>query len=411
MDSARMSPEERRASASLASLFGLRMLGLFLILPVLSVDAHKLTGGGNLTLVGLALGAYGLTQAFFQIPFGMASDRLGRKPMIVIGLLLFAAGSFLAGSAHSIVVVILGRALQGAGAVSSVVVALTADLTREQHRTKAMAMIGSTIGFAFALSLVVAPLLYRWVGLSGIFYATGLLSFLAIWVLFAVVPKAPARPAHAEAPVRARDLPSLVGQPELLRLNLGIFVLHVSQMAMFVVVPPLLVDAGLALSSHWEFYLPVVLVSFVFMVPAVFYADRRNHHKTVLLATVVLLAIVEAGLALAPDRIMPLAGLMVAFFVAFNVLEALLPSLVSRIAPARARGTAIAVYNTTQTLGLFVGGLLGGWLAKYHGSAAVFSTCAALAVVWLLTAAGMRPLAPKRVNELAKSDVSHSGGS
>ncbi len=404
-----MSPQERRAGASLASLFGLRMLGLFLILPLLSVDAHKLAGGDNMTLVGIALGAYGLTQAFLQIPFGMASDRWGRKPVIVVGLLLFAAGSFVAGAAHSIYVVIAGRAIQGAGAVSSVVVALTADLTRERHRTKAMAMIGSTIGLAFALSLVVAPLLYRWIGLSGVFYVTGLLSFAAIWLLFAIVPNA-VEPSRAEQPARARDLPSLVMQPELMRLNVGIFVLHVSQMAMFVVVPPMLVEAGLALPAHWKFYLPVVLASFVLMVPAVFYADRRNHHKTVLLGTILLLAAVEVGLAAAPDRIMPLAGLMVAFFLAFNVLEALLPSLVSRIAPAHARGTAIAVYNTTQTLGLFVGGMIGGWLAKNHGPQAVFSTCAGLAAIWLLAAAGMRPLAPKRVNELAESDVSRSRG-
>jgi MFS family permease len=385
------------------------MLGLFLILPLLAVDAHKLAGGDNVTLVGIALGAYGLTQAFLQIPFGMASDRWGRKPVILAGLLLFAAGSFLAGAAHSIYLVIAGRAVQGAGAVSSVVVALTADLTSERHRTKAMAMIGSTIGFAFALSLVIAPLLYRWIGLSGVFYVTGLMSFFAIWLLFAVVPSAP-QAGHAEQPPRTHDLPALLAQPELMRLNLGIFVLHVSQMAMFVVVPPMLVEAGLALTSHWKFYLPVVLASFVLMVPAVFYADRRNHHKPVLLGTVLLLAAVEVGLAAAPDRIVPLAGLMVAFFVAFNVLEALLPSLVSRIAPANARGTAIAVYNTTQTLGLFVGGVIGGWLAKHHGPQAVFATCATLAAIWLLAAAGMRPLAPKRVNELAESDVSRSRG-
>jgi MFS family permease len=409
MDSSRMSPVERRAGASLASLFGLRMLGLFFILPLLSVEAHKLAGGENLTLVGLALGAYGLTQAVMQIPFGMASDRLGRKPVIVVGLLLFAAGSVLAGAAHSIYTVIAGRVVQGAGAISSVVVALAADLTREQQRTKAMAMIGSTIGLAFALSLVIAPLLYRWIGLSGVFYVTAGFSLFAIWLLFAAVPKAP-RPTNAEPPVRARDLPALLTQPELVRLNVGIFALHVSQMSMFVVVPPMLVEAGLPLPAHWKFYLPVVLASFLLMVPAVFYADRRNHHKTVLLGTVLLLALVELGLAAAPDRIMPLAGLMLAFFVAFNVLEALLPSLVSRIAPARARGTAIAVYNTTQTLGLFVGGVLGGWLAHAHGPGAVFSTCAGLAAIWLLAAAGMRPLAPRRVNGMAQSDVSRSGG-
>jgi predicted MFS family arabinose efflux permease len=409
MDSSRMSPEERRAGGSLAALFGLRMLGLFFILPLLSVEAHKLAGGENLTLVGLALGAYGLTQAFMQIPFGMASDRLGRKPVIVTGLLLFAAGSVLAGSAHSIYMVIAGRVVQGAGAISSVVVALAADLTREHQRTKAMAMIGSTIGLAFALSLVIAPVLDNWVGLSGVFYVTGVLSLVAIWVLFALVPPAPP-PVHAEPPVRARDLPALLAQPELLRLNVGIFALHVSQMAMFVVVPPMLVEAGLPLAAHWKFYLPVVLASFVIMAPAVLYADRRNHHKTVLLGTVLLLALVELGLAAAPDRIMPLAGLMLAFFVAFNVLEALLPSLVSRIAPARARGTAIAVYNTTQTLGLFAGGVLGGWLAHAHGPAAVFSACAGLAAIWLVAAAGMRPLASRHVNGMAQSDVSRSGG-
>jgi len=409
MDSSRMSPAERRAGAALASLFGLRMLGLFFILPLLSVEAHKLAGGENLTLVGLALGAYGLTQAFMQIPFGMASDRWGRKPVIVVGLLLFAAGSVLAGAAHSIYTVIAGRVVQGAGAISSVVVALAADLTREQQRTKAMAMIGSTIGLAFALSLVIAPVLYRWIGLSGVFFVTGGLSLLAIWLLFTGVPKAP-QPTHAEPPIRARDLPALLMQPELMRLNVGIFALHVSQMAMFVVVPPMLVEAGLPLQSHWKFYLPVVLASFILMAPAVFYADRRSHHKTVLVATVLLLALVELGLAAAPDRIMPLAGLMLAFFVAFNVLEALLPSLVSRIAPARARGTAIAVYNTTQTLGLFAGGVLGGWLAHAHGPAAVFSACAGLAAIWLLAAAGMRPLAPRHVNGLAQSDVSRSGG-
>jgi MFS family permease len=260
MDSSRMSPEERRAGASLASLFGLRMLGLFFILPLLSVEAHKLAGGENLTLVGLALGAYGLTQAVMQIPFGMASDRWGRKPVIVVGLLLFAAGSVLAGAAHSIYTVIAGRVVQGAGAISSVVVALAADLTREQQRTKAMAMIGSTIGLAFALSLVIAPVLYRWIGLSGVFYVTAGFSLIAIWLLFSAVPKAP-RPTHAEPPVRARDLPALLKQPELVRLNVGIFALHVSQMSMFVVVPPMLVEAGLPLPAHWKFYLPVVLAS------------------------------------------------------------------------------------------------------------------------------------------------------
>jgi len=403
-----MTQKELRAGVSLASLFGLRMLGLFLILPVFAVHAHKLAGGDNLTLVGLALGAYGLTQAILQIPFGIASDRWGRKPLIVIGLVLFAAGSFLAGAAQNILTAIAGRALQGAGAISSVVVALAADLTREEHRTKTMAMIGASIGFSFALSLVLAPALYEWVGMGGVFATTGVLSILAIGMLYAVVPAAPSRVAtHAAEPYRG--LGALIVQPELLRLNLGIFVLHVAQMAMFVVIPPLLVQAGLALPEHWKFYLPVVLLSFALMVPAVYYADRRNQSKLVLIGAVALLGVVQTGLAVAPDRLMPLAGLMVAFFVAFNVLEALLPSLVSRVAPQHARGAAIGVYNTTQTLGLFCGGLLGGWLAKHYGPVAVFAACAGLAAVWLAAAAGMRPVRA-RVNELSTLTFSVAAG-
>src|ERR1051325_5815229 len=235
-----MSAAELRAGVSLAGVFGLRMLGLFLILPVFAVHASKLAGGDNLTLVGIALGAYGLSQACLQIPFGMASDRWGRKPVIYAGLVIFAAGSFLAAGAHDIWIAIAGRTLQGAGAISSVVVALAADLTREQHRTKTMAMIGATIGLAFATSLVAAPLLYRWIGMGGLFALTGALCIAAIGVVKGVVPE----PPRAAAPPAAVALPMALG-PELLRVNLGIFVLHLVQMAMFVVLPLRLVDAGL----------------------------------------------------------------------------------------------------------------------------------------------------------------------
>ena len=279
-----MSPVELRAGASLAGVFGLRMLGLFLILPVFAVHAPTLSGGDNLTLVGIALGAYGLSQAILQIPFGIASDRWGRKPVIYVGLLVFAAGSFLAAAATDIWMAIAGRTLQGAGAISSVVVALAADLTRVEHRTKVMAMIGAMIGFAFALSLVAAPALYQWIGMGGLFVLTGVLCLAAIGVVRALVPEPPqpvARPPGAG--------PHEVLQPELLRLNLGIFVLHVIQMAMFVVLPILLVEAGLPLAAHWQLYLPVVLVSFAIMAPPILYADRRNRQKPVLLAAVVLL--------------------------------------------------------------------------------------------------------------------------
>lgn len=386
-----MSGQELRAGASLAGIFGLRMLGLFLILPVFAVHAPRLAGGDNLVLVGAALGAYGLVQALLHVPFGMASDRWGRKPVIVMGLLIFAGGSFLAAGAEDIWTAIIGRGLQGAGAISAVVMALAADLTRDQHRVKTMAMIGAMIGFSFAVSLVAAPSLYHLIGMGGLFTFTGVLALAGIgvtaWLVPAAPPRAPASPGAAPGALRKALL-----DPQLLRLNAGIFVLHLVQMAMFVVVPPLLVASGLPLAAHWKIYLPVVLMSFVLMLPAVVHADRRNAGRGVMLGAIALLLLAEGGLAFSGPRIAVLAVLMLAFFSAFNVLEALIPSLVSRLVPAQARGTAIGVYNTTQTLGLFCGGLLGGWIAGRYGPAAVFGACAALALAWLGIAYGMRPV-------------------
>jgi MFS family permease len=395
-----MSREEIRAGASLASVYGLRMLGLFFILPVFAVHAAKIRGGDDLALVGIALGVYGLAQGILQIPFGMASDRWGRKPVLYVGLLIFAAGSFLGIVADDIWTAIAARTLQGAGAISSVAMALAADLTREQHRTKVMAMIGSMIGFMFALSLVGAPLLYRWIDMAGLFALTGLLSLAAIWVVKSQVPDAPPRPrgTTGEAvPMRAAVL-----HPELLRLNAGIFILHVVLYAMFVVVPPMMVDAGLELAAHWKVYLPVVLLSFLVMIPPILYVDRRNAPKPVLIGAVALLVVVEAALGAMGKGLPVLAALMLGFFISFNVLEALLPSLVSRIAPAEGRGVAIGVYNTTQTLGVALGGALGGWVAKYYGATAVFGLCTVLAAVWLVVAAGMRPV-PRAVNGLSNA--------
>ena len=393
-----MNPTELRAGISLAGVFGLRMLGLFLILPVFAVHAPRLSGGDNLTLVGIALGAYGLSQALLQIPFGMASDRWGRKPVIYVGLVIFAAGSVLAGASSDIWTAIAGRTLQGAGAVSSVVVALAADLTREQHRTKIMAMIGATIGLTFAVSLVAAPVLYEWIGMSGLFFLTGALCMAALAVVMGLVPEAPP-PAPRPAGAKGNE----VLQPELLRLNLGIFVLHLVQMAMFVVVPRLLVEAGMPLPKHWQLYLPVVLISFAIMAPPIWYADRRNRPKPVLLGAIALLAAVEVFFMFG-ESVLAYGVALLAFFVAFNVLEAMLPSLVTRIAPAHARGKAIGVYNTTQTLGLFFGGLAGGWLAEHYGATAVFAVCAALSALWLAAASAMRPPGAP-VNELSRATL------
>ena len=386
-----MSPLELRASLSLASLFALRMLGLFLILPVFAVHARDLPGGASQTLVGLALGVYGLTQGLLQIPFGMASDRWGRKRVIVLGLVLFAVGSFVAAAAQDIYVVIAGRALQGAGAISAAVMAMATDMTRVQHRTKAMAMMGGSIGLMFALSLVGAPWLYPLIGMGGLFALVGVLALAGIGVTLLVVPTEPSASHDPRREVRLAMLLAVVSDPELLRLNLGIFILHVVQIAIFVVIPVALVShAGLPLSEHWKVYLPVVLGSFALMAPPLLHAERRGRLKFLFLAAVVLLAAVELGLAVCFDNFPFLVGLLLFFFIAFNILEACLPSLVSRIAPASSRGTALGVYNTTQALGLAVGGSIGGWLAQHFGDRAVFVFGFAAVALWLLVASSMR---------------------
>ena len=379
-----MTPQERRIGASLASIFALRMLGLFLILPVFAVYAKTLPGGDDRTLIGLALGAYGLTQAVLQIPFGIASDRFGRKPVIVFGLLLFAIGSFVAAWAPDIHWMIVGRVLQGTGAISAAVTALAADLTREEHRTKVMAMIGSSIGLVFALSLVGAPLLYGWIGMGGLFMLTGVLALGAL-ALLQRIPSPPRPDTPAKLPLR-----EVLGNGALLKLNLGIGVLHIIQMAMFVVLPHALIERGaLPAPEHWKVYLPAVLASFAVMVPALIAAEKRDKMRPVFLSAIALAALVQGGLYFLGDSLWWLGFWLLLFFVAFNILEATLPSLVSRTAPTGAKGAALGVYNTTQAVGLFIGGALGGYIAQHFGDNAVFSACALLAACWMLVALSM----------------------
>ncbi len=381
----RMSPVERRTGISLASIFALRMLGLFLILPVFSLHAKTMPGGDNLTMVGLAFGAYGLTQAVFQIPYGIASDLWGRKQVIVVGLLIYALGSFVAAWAPDMTWMVVGRVLQGMGAISAAVTALAADLTREEHRTKVMAMIGSSIGLVFALSLVGAPLLYGWIGMSGLFDLTGVFALAAIVLLLKAVPPAPAPQGHAKLPMR-----QVLFDADLLRLNFGIGTLHMIQMAMFVVLPHALVrHGGLSTAEHWKVYLPAVLVSFVVMVPAIIAAEKKGWMRPIFVAAVALLVFVQIGLFLFGQNLWMLAFWLLLFFVAFNVLEATLPSLVSRTAPPAAKGAALGVYNTTQAIGLFIGGALGGYVAQNFGDNAVFAAAAGLAFLWLLVAISM----------------------
>jgi MFS family permease len=402
--SAALLPSERRAAWSLASIYGLRMLGMFLILPVFALYAKTLPGGEDHTLVGLALGIYGLTQAVLMIPFGMASDRFGRKPVIIIGLLVFALGSFLAAYADTLMGVLIGRALQGAGAVSAAVSALLADLTREEKRTQAMALIGSTIGLSFAFSLAAGPAIYNFIGVPGMFALTGALSLAAILVLKYVTPNPGHSAFHSDAQASPARLRDVLRQGELLRLNWGIFALHAAQMAMFTVVPFALVQAGnLDVQHHWQVYLPVLLGSLVLMVPAIIYGEKRGALKPVFVAAVALMLAAQLGLALSMEVFWGLVAALFAYFLAFNVLEATLPSLISKIAPPEAKGTAMGVYNTSQALGLFFGGLMGGWLAQHQGFFAVFLFCSALMGIWLVLALGMA--SPPRV----KTQMFHVG--
>ncbi len=377
-----MTADERRASLSLAAIFALRMLGLFLVLPVFALEAARYPGGDDPALVGLAMGIYGLTQAVMQVPLGLASDRVGRKKVIVLGLLVFALGSALAALADSVHALIAARALQGAGAVSAATTALLADLTRDEVRTKGMALVGVSIAAMFALSLMAAPPLAGAIGLSGLFWLTTVLALAGIVLVLVTTPPEPTQ--HADAP-RGR-LADVWRHPHLWRLDLGVFVLHAVQMAMWVVVPALLVQAGLSKAEHWRLYLPAVLASFVFM-GGLFSLERRGHLRAVLRGGIALLLLVQlALLALAPRTpgLWTLGVVMFFFFMAFNLIEASQPSLISRLAPAQARGAALGIYNTLQSLGLFAGGALGGWLLKAGGSATVLTATSALVATWLV---------------------------
>ena len=387
-----MTRQELRSSGSLALIFALRMLGLFLVLPVFALEAQHYAGGNDPAMVGLALGMYGLTQAVFQLPLGLASDRFGRKKVIIVGLLVFALGSLVAALADSLMGLVWGRALQGAGAVSAAVTALLADLTRDSVRTKAMAMVGGSIALMFSLALVLSPLLAGWVGLSGIFWITLALTLAGIAAVLWVVPPEPVQ--HTAMP-RGR-FADLLAYPDLLRLNVGVFVLHTVQMAMWVAVPTLLVQAGLVKTAHWQVYLPAVLLSFAAL-GRLFAMERKGQLRSALLLAIVLVLLVQAGLGaltLAGDApsLWLLGAAMLVFFIGFNMLEATQPSLVSRMAPDRLRGAALGAYNTLQSLGLFAGGFLGGWLSRHGSLTGVFAATALLCVVWLVVTWPLQPI-------------------
>ena len=376
----RMNPAELRASLALSTVFFLRMFGLFLILPVFVLYAETLPDGTPL-LAGIALGCYGLTQALFQVPFGAASDRFGRKKVIVSGLILFGIGSITAAATDSIYIIIIGRIIQGAGAIASAIMALTADLTRETQRSKAMALIGASVGFAFMLSFLAGPVLNPFIGVPGLFYLSAGLSVVAILIVVFAIPD-PDSPVQGMS--RRYTFTDVLRYRQLYVFYAGIFLLHMILMANFVAVPLVLRDhVAIDAARHWEIYLPVLLLSALIMVPFLLLGERLNLVGLFFRGAVALMVIAQFGLINWNDTITGIATTLTLFFIAFNYLEATLPALISRAAPPEQKGAALGIYSTSQFIGTFIGGVFGGYLYQFHGIDTVFLGCFIVSLIWL----------------------------
>ena len=385
-----MTPQESRATWGLGTVFSLRMLGMFMVLPVLTTYGMALSGASE-ALIGLAIGIYGLAQAIFQIPFGLLSDRIGRKPLIVFGLAIFAFGSVIAAMTDSIWGVILGRALQGSGAIAAAVMALLSDLTREQNRTKAMAFIGISFGITFAIAMVLGPIITHALGLHALFWMIALLALCGIAITLAVVPDASRHVLNRESSMVKGSFTKVLGNSKLLKLNFGIMCLHILLMSSFVVLPRVMEQAGFPPSDHWKVYLVTMLTSFVAVIPFIIYAEKKRRMKQVFMSCVAVLLLAELVLWSAGGHHLwvLIAGIQL-FFLAFNLMEAILPSLISKESPAGYKGTAMGVYSTSQFIGVAIGGSLGGWIFGLAGAGAVFMACAAIAAVWFLVSATMQ---------------------
>ena len=395
-----MFPHEWRASTTLSGVYALRMLGMFLVLPVLAMYAASLPGAeDNKTLVGLAMGIYGLTQALLQLPLGIASDKFGRKKTIYAGLVVFAAGSFLAAAADTLPLLVAARAIQGAGAVSAAVTALLADLTRDGVRTRAMAMIGLSIGLTFSVSLVVAPMIADVVGVRGLFLLTGILTVASIGVVAFMTPDPEVSKLHEDTQAQPARIGEVLKNRQLLNLDFGIFALHAAQMALFTALPFAITQLGLEKIQHWKVYLPSTVAGLVVMVPLIIIGETRNRLKQVFILGIVCIAAAQIGLLSGMHSIWLITVYLIVYFIGFNVLEASLPSMVSKIAPSDLKGTAMGVYNTMQSVGLFAGGAAGGLLFQKYGFVGVFAFCSTLMLLWLVIAV-LSP-SPKPVKNLS----------
>lgn len=384
----KFTPEEARASALLACLFAVRMLGLFLITPVFAKVAYTLANGNNLALVGLALGAYGITQAIMQIPMGMLSDRLGRRTVVVFGLLLFIIGGAVCAISHSVTGVMIGRFIQGSGAISAAIVAWIADSTRPEVRTRAMAMSGSSIGLAFALSLVLSPVLLEWVHLSGIFWTISALGLVCLMIAIFMIPEVPLDEA-----VLGKSSIREVLRPDLLRLDLSVFTLHFCMMSLFVVAPRILGElTGLDVGGYWRFYLPVIVIALLVMVPCVIAIERHHQHRVSMLLCIVLLMVVLLFMPRAMYSAWGFGVALTIFFIIFNVMEAILPSAVSRIVQPNQKGLALGVFNMSQSLGVAAGGAMGGWAASMFGVSSVYTIGMLLSMAWYFAMRGFKAL-------------------
>ena len=382
---------EKKAAFSLATVFGLRMLGLFMILPVFAIYGQELVGYSPIW-IGLAIGAYGLTQALLQIPMGILSDKFGRKPIILAGLVVFLIGSVVAALSESIYGVVLGRALQGMGAIASAVLALAADLTREEQRPKVMATIGMFIGLSFTAAMVVGPIVAEAFGLSGLFWFTAVLTVLAMLMIQFMVPHSVNKAPKGDNVALPEQLSQLIRHPQLMRLNWGVFILHMALTACFITLPKQFVATGLALQDHWQLYLPTLLGSFFLMVPFMIFAIKKQKEKLMFSSAITLLTIALLLLWYVPDGFWSLVILVTLFFVAFNYLEATMPSILSRIAPAGVKGSVMGIYSSSQFLGAFCGGLIGGAIVSEFGDKVVFLVMALFSLAWLFLSLGMQTL-------------------